>query len=168
MDENIKKQDSCQSNLTAILLFIGEQYQIRNKKYSICLFVDMVDSLKNHQMKEEKYNLEVEHNLLHQEIYRLRMLENMDISSIREKFCLSRSSIYRALATFEKENPEQAALMKKQGKDVTPEDYKKLQEEIATLKKDLTRERLRADFYEEMVVFGKEVYGIDLKKVGTK
>ena len=58
--------------------------------------------------------------------------------------------------------------MKKQGKDVTPEDYKKLQEEIAILKKDLAQERLRADFYEEMVVFGKEVYGIDLKKVGTK
>ena len=29
-------------------------------------------------------------------------------------------------------------------------------------------ERLRADFYEEMVAFGKEVYGIDLKKAGTK
>ena len=26
----------------------------------------------------------------------------------------------------------------------------------------------RADFYEEMVDFGKEVYGIDLKKAGTK
>ena len=52
--------------------------------------------------------------------------------------------------------------------NVTPEDYKKLQEEIAILKKDLAQERLRADFYEEMVVFGKEVYGIDLKKVGTK
>ena len=36
--------------------------------------------------------------------------------------------------------------MKKQGKDVTPEDYKKLQEEIAILKKDLAQERLRADF----------------------
>ena len=44
----------------------------------------------------------------------------------------------------------------------------KLREEIAILKKDLTRERLRADFYEEMVAFGKEVYGIDLKKAGTK
>ena len=56
----------------------------------------------------------------------------------------------------------------KKRKDVTPEDYKKLQEEIARLKSDLKRERLRADFYEEMVAFGKEVYGIDLKKAGTK
>ena len=39
---------------------------------------------------------------------------------------------------------------------------------IAELKKQLKTERLRADFYEEMVAFGKEVYGIDLKKAGTK
>ncbi|MFR8354377.1 MAG: hypothetical protein ACLVEJ_00815 [Parabacteroides sp.] len=36
--------------------------------------------------------------------------------------------------------------MKKQGKEVTEEDYKKLLGEIASLKKDLTQERLRADF----------------------
>ena len=36
------------------------------------------------------------------------------------------------------------------------------------MKKQLSQERLRADFYEEMVAFGKEVYGIDLKKAGTK
>ena len=52
--------------------------------------------------------------------------------------------------------------------DITPEDYKKLQEENARLQSELKREKLRADFYEEMVAFGKEVYGIDLKKAGTK
>lgn len=119
-------------------------------------------------MKEKKYNREQERNFRHQEIYRLRMLEGMDISRIVEKFRISRGSVYYALATFEEEKPQQAELMKKQGKDVTPEDYKKLQQEIAILKKDLAQEHLRADFYEEMVVFGKEVYGIDLKKVGTK
>lgn len=36
------------------------------------------------------------------------------------------------------------------------------------LKGELKREKLRADFYEEMVEFGKDVYGIDLKKAGTK
>jgi hypothetical protein len=39
---------------------------------------------------------------------------------------------------------------------------------LGRLKCELKRERLRADFYEEMVAFGKEVYGIDLKKAGTK
>ena len=116
-------------------------------------------------MKEKQYNREQERNLRHHEIYRLRMLEGEDVSSIAEKFGLNRRSVYYALTIFEQENPQQAELMKNQGKDVTPEDYKKLQEEIAILKKDLVQERLRADFYEEMVVFGKEVYGIDLKKL---
>ena len=58
--------------------------------------------------------------------------------------------------------------MKKKGRDVTPADYKQLQSEIARLQSELKREKLRADFYEEMVDFSKEVYGIDLKKTGTK
>lgn len=119
-------------------------------------------------MKAKNYTQEQERNLLTQEIYRLRILEGLGVTSIREKLGISRSRVYKALTTFEQENPQQAELMKKQGKDVTPDDYKKLQEEIAILKKDLAQERLRADFYEEMVAFGKEVYGIDLKKAGTK
>ena len=58
--------------------------------------------------------------------------------------------------------------MKKKAKDITQEDYKVLQEEIARLRKELKQANLRADFYEEMVYFGKQVYGIDLKKAGTK
>mgnify|MGYP001726754622 FL=1 len=58
--------------------------------------------------------------------------------------------------------------MKKSGRDVTPEDYKALQDEVARLKSELKQQKLRADFYEEMVAFGKDVYGIDLKKAGTK
>jgi predicted transcriptional regulator len=80
---------------------------------------------------------------------------------------LSKSTIYYYLRTFEAENPELAVQMKKR-KDVTPEDYKKLQAENARLQSELKHERLRADFYEEMVKFGEEVYGIDLKKAGTK
>lgn len=58
--------------------------------------------------------------------------------------------------------------MKKKRDEVTPDEYEKLLGELSTLKAELKRERLRADFYEEMVAFGKEVYGIDLKKAGTK
>lgn len=58
--------------------------------------------------------------------------------------------------------------MKRLATDIIPEDYKQLLQEIAELKKQVKSERLRADFYEEMVAFGKEVYGIDLKKAGTK
>lgn len=102
------------------------------------------------------------------EIYRLRVVEGLEVAAIVEKLGISRSRVYRALTIFEVDNPQKAAMMKKQGKEATEEDYKKLLGEIASLKKDLTQERLRADFYEEMVAFGKEVYGIDLKKAGTK
>lgn len=60
------------------------------------------------------------------------------------------------------------AVQMKKRKDVTPDDYKRLQAENARLQSELNRERLRADFYEEMVSFGKDVYGIDLKKAGTR
>ena len=83
-------------------------------------------------------------------------------------YSYSRNSVFRILRTIEAENPEMADQMKKKGRDVTPADYKQLQSEIARLQSELKREKLRADFYEEMVDFGKEVYGIDLKKAGTK
>ena len=105
---------------------------------------------------------------LQQEVYDLYRVQNLPIDVVKEKTGLSRESIYRYLRNFVSGNPNVAEQMKKRGTDITPEDYKKLQEEIARLQSELKREKLRADFYEEMVAFGKEVYGIDLKKAGTK
>lgn len=95
-------------------------------------------------------------------------LEQIPISEVMKKTGLGKSTVYRYLRNFEAENPELSGHMKKEGKNVTPEDYKALQDEIARLKGELRQQKLRADFYEEMVSFGKEVYGIDLKKTGTK
>ena len=64
---------------------------------------------------------------------------------------LSKVTIYRYLRTFVDENPKVAEQMRKSGTSITPEDYKKLQEENARLHSELKREKLRADFYEEMV-----------------
>ncbi len=105
---------------------------------------------------------------LQQEVYDLYRVQNLPIDVVKEKTGLSRESIYRYLRNFVSGNPNVAEQMKKRGTDITPEDYKKLQEENARLQSELKREKLRADFYEEMVAFGKEVYGIDLKKAGTK
>ena len=58
--------------------------------------------------------------------------------------------------------------MKRAGNKITPENYKNLKAEITKLQAELRKEKLRADFYEEMVAYGKEVFGIDLKKAGTK
>ena len=127
----------------------------------------MVDSLNVSKMKKslEETLKEVE---LCKEIYSLHALEHLTISEISEKIGVARSNVYRKIRTFETENPELAEKMSKNGKEIIPEDYKKMLQEMAELKKQLKAERLRADFYEEMVAFGKEVYGIDLKKTGTK
>jgi len=93
---------------------------------------------------------------------------HLNFQELSEKSGLPKATVYRWIRTFEAENPQMCEQMKKQGKEITPDDYKKLVQENLELKKRLSQERLRADFYEEMVAFGKEVYGIDLKKAGTK
>ena len=93
---------------------------------------------------------------------------HLNFQELSEKSGLPKSTVYHWIRTFEAENPQMCEQMKKKGKEITPDDYKKLVQENLELKKRLSQERLRADFYEEMVAFGKEVYGIDLKKAGTK
>ena len=101
-------------------------------------------------------------------VYEMRHMQHLGIPEIISKTGIKRSQVYRFLNTFAAEYPDLVEQMKKKREDVSPDDYKKLLEEVATLKSQLKREKLRADFYEEMVAFGKEVYGIDLKKAGTK
>ena len=95
-------------------------------------------------------------------------IQRQSVASIISRTSIKRSQVYRFLRIFASEYPELAEQMKKKREDVSPDEYKKLLEEVSTLKSELRREKLRADFYEEMVAFGKEVYGIDLKKAGTK
>lgn len=94
-------------------------------------------------------------------------VERLPVREITRQTGCSRSHVYRILRTFASEHPDIVESMKKQ-KKITPEDYEALKREISQLKSSLKREKLRADFYEEMVAFGKEFYGIDLKKAGTK
>ena len=120
------------------------------------------------KMNKKNYEEERSRRARNVEIYRLHKVEGMSYAALMEKFGLSSAGLWKILSTFERENPQEAALMKRQGKEMTPEDYKELQRELSRLKKELERERLRADFYEEMVAYGEEVYGIKLKKAGTK
>ena len=101
-------------------------------------------------------------------VYEMRHMQHLGIAEIISKTGMKRSQVYRFLNIFAAEYPDLVEQMKKKREDVSPDDYKKLLEEVAALKSELKREKLRADFYEEMVSFGKEVYGIDLKKAGTK
>ena len=120
--------------------------------------------------KERNFDIQKcsERNQLMYEVYYLYKVEHESVTSISQKKSLNRSKVYRILRTFASENPEMADKMAKQGKDVTPSDYEELLKKVSELESKLKHETLRADFYEEMVAFGKEVYGIDLKKAGTK
>lgn len=114
------------------------------------------------------YSEKVKQAVLDQEVFSMHCIENLSASAIIKKTGLNKNRVYKILSTFAVENPELAEQMKKKGKDLVPEDYTRLQKELADLRKQLAKEKLRADFYEEMVAFGKDVYGIDLKKAGTK
>lgn len=114
------------------------------------------------------YSDKVRQAVLDQEVFSMHCIENLSASEIIRKTGLNKNRVYKILSTFAVENPELAEQMKKKGKDLVPEDYTRLQKELADLRKQLAKEKLRADFYEEMVAFGKDVYGIDLKKAGTK
>lgn len=114
------------------------------------------------------YSDKVKQAVLDQEVFSMHCIENLSASEIIKKTGLNKNRVYKILSTFAAENPELAEQMKKKGEELVPEDYKNLQKELATLRKQLAKEKLRADFYEEMVAFGKDVYGIDLKKAGTK
>ncbi|WP_024995222.1 hypothetical protein [Phocaeicola paurosaccharolyticus] len=118
--------------------------------------------------KKSCYSETLERSRRSYEIYTLYTLKGMKASEIAKKYGFCRHYINQIISKFREENPKIAEDMAKKGKDITPNDYKALQEEVLKLKSDLKKEKLRADFYEEMVSYGKEVYGIDLKKVGTK
>jgi len=120
------------------------------------------------QPKESRYAKDTVRINEMKEVYELFHIYHLRVPEIMSRKGMTHYKVYHFLRTFAEEYPELAEQMKKKGSDITPEDYKKLLEEVSTLKSELKKEKLRADFYEEMVAFGKEVYGIDLKKAGTK
>ena len=113
------------------------------------------------------FRMELDRVDLQELVYNLYRVENYPLKHVCLKTGLSMTTVKRYISIFEASTPETTSAMKKR-KDVTPDDYKQLQAENARLQSALKREKLRADFYEEMIAFGKEVYGIDLKKAGTK
>ena len=120
------------------------------------------------QPVESRYAKDTDRINKMKEVYEMFHVQHLRVTEIMSIKGMTRYKVYHFLRTFAAEYPELAEQMKKKGSDLTPEDYKKLLEEVSTLKSQLKKEKLRADFYEEMVAFGREVYGIDLKKAGTK
>ena len=120
------------------------------------------------QPKESRYAKDSTRINEMKEVFEMFHVQHLRVPEIMSRKGMTHYKVYHFLRTFAADYPELAAQMKKKGSDVTPEDYRKLIEKVSSLESDLKKEKLRADFYEEMVAFGKEVYGIDLKKAGTK
>ena len=146
--------------------------QITHFSFFRCLILNKVDTKRLRimvkQPRESRYSKDANRINEMKEIYELHFVQHMQEKEILSLKGLKRGHYYYILRNFALEYPELAEQMKKKGSEIVPDDYRKLLEEVSTLKAQLKKEKLRADFYEEMVSFGKEVYGIDLKKAGTK
>ena len=118
--------------------------------------------------KERNYSKELSRFNEMREIFELRYVHGLSNKEVMKQKSLTHSRYFHILRTFAAEHPDIAEDMKKTVNDICPEDYKKLLDKVSFLETELKKEKLRADFYEEMVSFGKEVYGIDLKKAGNK
>lgn len=102
------------------------------------------------------------------EIYRLYALEHLTMSEISVKFGFALSSIHNKIRKFEAENPELAENMKKKGKEIIPEDYKQLLQEIAELKKQVKSERASCRLLRRNGSLWQGSLWYRLKKAGTK
>ena len=104
----------------------------------------------------------------HDEAIRLYYEEQMGGLSIGKKLGIPSSTIYEWISNFAADNPEIHAQMKKD-KGPTPEDYAKLQAEVARLQKALKAEHMRAEFYDTMIDVAEEMFKISIrKKAGPK
>ena len=139
------------------------------QKISFCKYGWLLNLQEMERSKiENNYSKKVMDAIRTKDVYAMYVLEGLSCNEICKKIGVSRSTFFRLIRTFEAENPQLSEQMKKKGKDVSPEDYRELLAEVNRLKSELKKEKLRADFYEEMVAFGEEVYGMDLKKAGIK
>ena len=104
----------------------------------------------------------------HDEAIRLYYEEQMGGISIGKKLGIPSSTIYEWISNFASANPEIHAQMKKDS-GPTPEDYAKLQAEVARLQKALKTEHMRAELYNKMIDVAEDMFKISIrKKAGPK
>ena len=108
------------------------------------------------------------HPYLYDEAIRLYYEDQLCGAHIGKKLGVSSSTIYGWLHNFAAANPEIHAQMKKDT-GPTPEDYAKLQAEVARLQKALKDANMRAEFYDTMIDVAEEMFKISIrKKAGPK
>lgn len=102
------------------------------------------------------------------EAIRLYYEERWGYVRIGKKLGVSYSCIANWIRNFAAANPEIHAQMKKDTAP-TPEDYAKLQAEVARLQRALKTEHMRAELYNKMIDVAEDMFKISIrKKAGPK
>ena len=102
------------------------------------------------------------------EVNRLYYEEHVSLYRLCKDFHLPSSTIYGWIRKFASENHNIEPQMKKTVPP-TPEDYAKLQAEVARLQKALKDANMRAEFYDTMIDVAEEMFKIPIrKKAGPK
>jgi transposase len=93
---------------------------------------------------------------------------------------LSKTTITRWIANFASDNPEVPIMSKKtvkpkevfsepESRQELPDDVKALQAELARVKEELRKEKLRADAYDTMIDIAEDMFKVPIrKKAGAK
>ena len=102
------------------------------------------------------------------EVNRLYYEDHQSIYRIHKSLCIPYSTVTVWIRKFAHENLEIEPQMKK-SITPTPEDYAKLQAEVARLQKALKTEHMRAELYNKMIDVAEDMFKISIrKKAGPK
>ena len=102
------------------------------------------------------------------EVNRLYYEEHQSIYRIHKVLCIPRTTVLAWIRKFARENLSIEPQMKKEITP-TPEDYAKLQTEVARLQKALKIEHMRAELYNKMIDVAEDMFKISIrKKAGPK
>ncbi len=117
-------------------------------------------------------------SLYHDRVVRMYYEENVDKKKICDIFPVSFSTICKWISTFASTNPDKVReymQKSKQKEEVVQsalqvsEQVQALQSEISRLRKELERETMRADLYNEIINVAEKKFDICIrKKAGTK
>lgn len=101
-------------------------------------------------------------------IIREYYLEGASKRSLGRKYGCSHQLVLKIIAKFASSNDKSVLLMKNRPTDNPTEEIKALRAELLNLKKQLSEEQMRADFFETMVDVAEEMFNIQIrKKAGT-
>ena len=96
--------------------------------------------------------------------------QGLPVSTIVKLIPVDRATIYRWIAKFAVDNPqEEPSAMARKSKKALPDDVIALQKEIKDLRAQLTKAEIKAEAFDELINVAEAQFGIQIrKKAGAK